>query len=407
MSMSEFEGQLNNDGDAISSLHKQEHAIPADFGEEDLAFVEELNALFSPEEEELPPYFAQTLLESEDPRFYPVEPGFEKKTSVRVFRDLKLRRPLYHNPRSLLGAVTTGMRGISARRSLLAFTAAFMFMILITVAFTAPSFAQGMAILLQGARGGVYQVHNFPRIVRRPPHSHQHSSNAQPGPISLLAALQQLHFSMYWPAWVPRNYSLDSIYLYQAKDQSWSDGPVVELVFSLPDAGAAPKGTGQIVIREFKPSEEVLQVVQDNAWHTIQNDQYGLPDAIYVNGQWNGQWLPPTGKPPQWAPGGRSEVIYGQNGVVFWIAGDQRDGIDETTLWQIAQSMQTKIPFIHQARLEITVQQAALSDARDVFENDLLAVYADGSPESAYFMSLTSYQQQQQVTAQKSVSHGN
>src|SRR5258708_22953603 len=75
-------------------MKKKELFIPADFGEEDLAFVEELNALFSPEEEELPPYFAQTLLESEDPRFYPVEPGFEKKTSVRVFRDLKLRRPL-------------------------------------------------------------------------------------------------------------------------------------------------------------------------------------------------------------------------------------------------------------------------------------------------------------------------
>ena len=404
MSMSEFEGQLNNDGDAISSLHKQKHAIPADFGEEDLAFVEELNALFSPEDEELPPYFAQTLLESEDPRFYPVESGFEKKTSVRVFRDLKLRRPLYHNPRSFLGAVTTGMRGISAHRSLLAFTAAFMFMMLITVAFTAPSFAQGVAILLQGARGGVYQVQKYPGGVHTPPRPHRHSSNAQPGPISLLAALQQLHFSMYWPAWVPRNYSLDSIYLYQAKDQSWSDGPVVELVFSLPDAGAAPKGTGQIVIREFKPSEEVLQVVQDKAWHTLQNDQYGLPLAIYVNGQ----WLPPTGKSfPQWAYGGRSEVIYGQNGVVFWIAGDQRDGVDETMLWHIAQTMALALPFNHQTLLQFKVQQAALSDARDVFESDLLAVYSDNSPESAYFMNLSSYlsSYQQQITAPKSVSH--
>lgn len=403
MSMSEFEGQLNNDGDAISSLHKQEHALPADFGEEDLAFVEELNVLFSPEEEELPPYFAQTLLESEDPRFYPVEPGFEKKTSVRVFRDLKLRRPLYHHPRSLLGAVTTGMRGISARRSLLAFTAAFMFMILITVAFTAPSFAQGVAILLQGARGGVYQVPNYPKNVHRPLHSHQHNSNAQPGPISLLAALQQLHFSMYWPAWYPRNYSLDSIYLYQAKDQSWSDGPVVELVFSLPETGPSPKGSGEIVIREFKPSEEVLQVVQDEAVHIIQNDQYGLPQAIYVKGQ----WLPHTGNPPQWAYGGRSEVIYGQDGVVFWIAGDQRDGVDETMLWHIAQTMSLKLPFNRQRLSQFTVQQAALSDARDVFENELVAFYPDGSPENTYFQSLSSYQQQQQVTAQKSVSHGN
>src|SRR5258708_36650693 len=98
MSMSEFEGQLNNDGDAISSLHKQEHAVPADFGAEDLAFVEELHALFSPEEEELPPYFAQPLLESEDPRFYPVEPGLQKKTAVRVFRDLRSHVPPSHSP---------------------------------------------------------------------------------------------------------------------------------------------------------------------------------------------------------------------------------------------------------------------------------------------------------------------
>jgi len=405
MSTSEFEGQLNNDGDAISSLHKQEHPIPADFGEEDLAFVEELNALFSPEDEELPPYFVQTLLESEDPRFYPVEPGFEKKTSVRVFRDLKLPRRLYHDPKSLLGAVTTGMRGISARRSLLALIAAFMFMMLITVAFTAPSFAQGMAILLQGARGGVYQVHNFPKVVHGSQHSHQHGSNAQPGPITLLAALQQLHFNMYWPAWIPRNYSLDSIYLYQAKDQSWSDGPVVELVFSLPDARAPTKGTGQIVIREFKPSEEALQVVQDEAWHTIQNDQYGRPKAIYVNGQ----WLLPTGKfLRQWAYGGRGEVIYGQDGVVFWIAGDQRDGINETTLWQIAQAMRAN-PLSHRMLLQLKVQQAALSDARDVFENDLLAVYSDDSPESAYFMNLSSYlsSYQQQITAPRSMSHSN
>lgn len=403
MSMSEFEEQLNNDGDAISSLHKQEHPIPTDFGEEDLAFVEELNVLFSPRDEELPPYFVQTLLESEDPRFYPVEPGFEKKTSVRVFRNLKLRRRLYHDPRSLLGAVTTGMSGISARRSLVALTAAFLFMMLLIVAFTAPSFAQGVSILLQGARGGVYQVHTYPKVVHGPLHSHQHSSNAQPGPISLLAALQQLHFSMYWPAWVPRNYALDSIYLYQTKDQSWFDGPVVEFVFSLPDTGPAPKGTGQIVIREFKPSEEALQVVQDAAVHLIQNDQYGRPQAIYVNGQWL-----PTGKSfPQWAYGGRGEVIYGQGGVVFWIAGDQRDGIDQTALWQMAQSMgtiETTHVITHRLLLQFTVQQAALSDARDVFVNDLLRVSPDDSPESAYFMKLSSYQQQ--VTTPKSVSHG-
>src|SRR5260370_18175943 len=94
MSMSEFEGQLNNDGDAISSLHKQEHAIPADFGEEDLAFVEELNAHFSPYEASFHPYGSRTLLESDVPRFYPVEHGLETITSARVFPDPTLTLPL-------------------------------------------------------------------------------------------------------------------------------------------------------------------------------------------------------------------------------------------------------------------------------------------------------------------------
>src|SRR5260370_38823559 len=85
MSMSEFEGQLNNDGDAISSLHKQEHNLPADFGGEYLAFVEELNVPFSPEEEELPPYFAHSLLESEHPRFFPFILRFARNSIVRFF----------------------------------------------------------------------------------------------------------------------------------------------------------------------------------------------------------------------------------------------------------------------------------------------------------------------------------
>src|SRR5260370_41571645 len=62
MSMSESDQQLDSDGDKNNnySLPTQGHAIPTDFGEEDLAFVAELKCLFSPAEEDFPPYFVQT-----------------------------------------------------------------------------------------------------------------------------------------------------------------------------------------------------------------------------------------------------------------------------------------------------------------------------------------------------------
>lgn len=412
MSMSESDQQLDRDRDSDKnnsySFPTQGHAIPPDFGEEDLAFVEELNTLFSPEEEDLPPYYVQTLLEAEDPQFYPLDPGFEKKTSARVFRHLKLRRRLYHDPRTLLGAISTGISGIHARRSLLVLTAAFVFIMLITVAFTAPSFEEGVTMLLQGARGGVYQVNHYPNQVHR--HSHD-AANPQPHQIALAAAQQQLHFKMYWPQYIPDDYSLDSQYLlYQVtgqqqqvtdQHQPWADGPIVELVYNFSEPEVGPKGSGQIVIREFKPSENVLQVVQDDAAFTIQPDQFGRPKAIYVNGQ----WLPTNGKfAPVWAYGGRSEVIYQQNGVVFWIAGNQRDGIGEKILWNIAQSMQT-MPFNHLMAMngETTyITRASLDDVHDPFVTDILVI-PDGGPDGMYFMNVSSYQAAK--SALKTVKH--
>src|SRR6185312_3975519 len=80
MSMSEFDTKMNSGEDDFHSSFDHKQALPPDFSEEDLAFAQELNTLFSPEQEDLPPYFVQTLLQAEDPRFRPVEHGFEKKT---------------------------------------------------------------------------------------------------------------------------------------------------------------------------------------------------------------------------------------------------------------------------------------------------------------------------------------
>ncbi|HLZ80321.1 MAG TPA: hypothetical protein VKP04_01715, partial [Ktedonobacteraceae bacterium] len=95
MSMSEFERQLNKWKMDFSPLSMQGHDLPADFSEEDLTFAQELDELIALDQEELPPFYVQTLLDSEEPRFQPVEQGFELKTRARVFRRLKLHRRLF------------------------------------------------------------------------------------------------------------------------------------------------------------------------------------------------------------------------------------------------------------------------------------------------------------------------
>jgi len=396
MSMSEFDEQLNSESNDLLSLIALEQVVPPDFGEDDLVFAHELNSIFSPEQEELPPYFVQTLLASEDQLFRPVEPGFEHKTRARVFRRLKLRRRLFHAPRSSFDAFLTGLSNIYARGSLFVSVVAFSLIMLVTVAFTAPSFAAGMAILIHGARGGVYQVSAYPKGVRTFPHQQKFSknnANNEPRQITLLAAQQQLHFKIYWPQSLPRNYTLDSIYLYHGAEQSWSDGPILELVYSL--NGVRPKGTGQIVIREMLPSEEVLPVVLDKAVHPIQVDRYGQPAAIFINGQW--QWI---GKYlHKWFFNERSELIYQQNGVLFWIAGDQNDGIGEKELWNLAQSLRT-IPFNRYLlmRGDMTyVTQANLGAMLDPFSHDPLRIFPDDKPESAYYFSVSSDQSEHTI----------
>ena len=217
MSMNEFDQELNNESNDMRSLTASEQEVPPDFGEDDLVFAHELNSIFSPEQEELPPYFVQTLLASENQLFRPVEPGFEHKTRARVFRRLKLHRRLFHAPRSVFDALITGLSNIYARGSLLVSAIAFVLIMLVTVAFTAPSFVTGMTILLRGSHGGVYQVSTYPKSVHTFLHHHRLSHNNainQPEQLTVLAAEQQLHFKIYYPQSLPHNYTLDSISLF-------------------------------------------------------------------------------------------------------------------------------------------------------------------------------------------------
>jgi len=390
--MSEFDTKMNSGEDDFHSSFDHKQALPPDFSEEDLAFAQELNTLFSPEQEDLPPYFVQTLLQAEDPRFRPVEHGFEKKTSARVFRRLKLRRSLFNPYRPAREIISNSLHGIVANRSLLAFASVLMLVMVFTVAFTAPSFTSGITLLLQGTHSGVYEVQHYPNgIKRHRPDSFVHEPQPEPQQISLLAARQRLSFPMYWPQMVPRNYSSPSIFL-EDTGQQWADGPILDLIYNLNNPGLSSNSDSQIVVREFKPKEDVLQLVQDGAAHPIEVDQYGQAKAIYVDGQWA---LEGDQSLPQWAYGGRSELIYQQDGIIFWIVGNQHYGVGEKTLMTIAQSFQV-FYINHQMHMlgESGYARAVtvIDTVPDQFTTDVVVVFQDDNADSPSYIAVSSYE---------------
>src|SRR5579872_1117740 len=152
-----------------------------------------------------------------------------------------------------------------------------------------------MSMLLRNSKSGVALVKHLPpanRIHQRHLLPPDKSYNVNPRQVPLITVGPMLNFSIYWPHWIPANYVLDSVKIYEDTNNGWANGPYVDLVYDVDTNHTALKGTGQIVIREFIPIYQVLQVVQDGNAYSIDPDQYGEnPRAIYVDGQWQ-----PTGK---------------------------------------------------------------------------------------------------------------
>lgn len=391
MSMSGFERSKNDKERDVPSLFINRPGVPDDFTEEDLAFATELHNLFSLEQERLPPYYVQTLLDVDDQRFEPVVRGFEYKTSARVFRRLKLRRRLFCAHTTPFTALSTSINDISFRRSALAMVCTFMLVMLLTVAFTGSSFALGVALLLRGPHGsGVLVTNKFPvNMVHTPYNDSPESSVSGTRQISLLAAQQQLHFPIYWPEYTLPQYTLQHINFYIGLDQQWADGPMLEFEYSLPHS-MMNDGSGEVWVREFLPRTDVLQLVEEGAAIPIDKDNDGAL-AIYVDGQWN----PDASGGPVWAYGGRSELIYQINGVVFWIAGDQRDGIGEKELMRVAQglALYSVAPHIRVTGDTTAVTQTS-EDNPGPFSTDVIITFQgdSGDGDGSYYVSVTSSQ---------------
>jgi hypothetical protein len=394
--MSEFDRQANNGEEDPPSLPVRGRVVPPDFSGEDIAFAQELRTLFVLDEEDVPHYLVQTLLESGDPRFPVIEPGFEHKTRARVFRRLKLHRSLFPPQRLSPGAVSNR---VSMRRPLLALLASCLLFVLFTIVFTSQSFAEGMAILLHNARSGVYQVRTYPNGVASISYGQNH---AQPKHISLTEAQQRLHFPMYWPQVTPKNYLLDNMYLYQESTQAWADGPILGLHYDDTSTGATTRGLGELAIREFKPNENILQVVEASAAHAIQIDTIGRAQAIYVDGQ----WISSSRFSHRWVYGGRSELIYQKDGVVFWIVGDQRDGIGKDALLKIAQSLEVvNIGHFRYIEVEMTNAVQLVDGSSGLFTGDTIVALPDDGEGSAYLIRVGPDQAPQENPIQKHGMH--
>lgn len=289
---------------------------PADFTTDEAAFAAELRGLFSPEREELPPRYVETLLG--EPRQRPLENGFEQKLAYRVFRQLNLPRPpLFDLPATR----RTGRMAVLARRlgqvSATAMISSLLLM-LMSVFIAGPSFAAGLRILL--GQTGVQQVANYPTTVQTAAPSAS-TSAAQTLPPDAL---------VLWPGRSVHGYTYAGMSLLTG--EGYSAGPVIELNYF--QQGDTHTGSGLLTVREFRLApglSRVLQVVADGSVTTVKiNDQQG----VFVDGKWQ-----QFGPKHMWVAGGKGELIMEQGDQILWIVADQRDGIDATQMVAIAKHL--------------------------------------------------------------------
>jgi hypothetical protein len=291
-----------------SGAERLEPLFPADFTQDETLFASELRDIYDIEREDLPAGYVPTILGYE--RHKPAQPGFERRLTRRVFRELNLpgrplfeRRPLFQ----FAAALTEPAQELRyAGRAAIGVLASVMLVMVMSMVFATPSFADGLQILL--GHTGVQQVADYPRNV--------HESAA------LQTQPQEIQTPLYWMGPTVGDYA----YLGMRKlpSEGWSKGPIVDVQYVLTDI---PAGSGVLDVRMFQIADDyqaVLKVVQSGSAREI---KFGDTWAIYVDGTWMAQ-----GRHRFWQAGVHSQLLFEKNGVIFWITGDQRDGMDQAHL---------------------------------------------------------------------------
>lgn len=297
---------------------------PDDFTAEEAQFASELRALFPIEDEVLPPLYIQTLLDDEANA--PLDKNDVRRLTHTVKRTLDLpQRPLFTRQwapsawADQISAQDIAEKIKRAGRPIVALTALLVFAMFSSMYLATPSFAQGLRLLFGNT--GAQQVSTYPRNIA--PEKHVTPSQvSEPIPT-------------YWIG--PSSGS----YMYQGvrelPQEQYTSGAILDIQYVLSERSKQQSGSGVLDIREFRIAKSlsaVLQSVQEgSASYTNVN---GLP-AVYVDGM----WVAGAGQRATWAwqSGTRSMLIFERDGVIFWMVGDQRDGLDEAQMVQFASQL--------------------------------------------------------------------
>jgi hypothetical protein len=109
----------------------------------------------------------------------------------------------------------------------------------------------------------------------------------------------------------------------------------------------------------------------------------GDEQAVYIDGSWTGALDDAhLGTSAVWTSGQKSELILQYAGVIFWITGDQRYGIDEAALVNVAQhflvaQVSQLTPHVQLTRLVGQELQAAQADPG---AGEIVSVVPAGQP---------------------------
>ncbi len=319
--MSGFE--RSNSPERHDASGADERPWPDDFLPEDEQFAAELRAFFPIEDEELPPLYIQTLLDDE--AHAPLGRGDIRRLTYRVKRSLGLpRKPLFTRQwapsawASDLSVAHVTHTIKRASRPVVAMVALLIFCMVSSMFLATPSFAQGLRLLFGDT--GAQQVERFPTAVA--PEKHVASSSSQ---------------SAVMPTFWLGTTSGDYIYqgMRSLPQTQYSNGPIVDAQYVLSERTEQQSGSGILDIREFQISTSLRAVLQSvEVGSTSVTSVNGLP-AVYVDGMWVGG----QGQRMSWQTGTRSMLIFERDGVIFWIVGDQRDGLGEAQLVQFASQM--------------------------------------------------------------------
>lgn len=302
-----------NTGDAWTDA--EELPFPDDFNLDEAAFAAELREVFAVERDDPPPLYAQTLLAEE--RYRAAEAGFENKVVYRVFRRLRLPRPRLMPQRGLRQSVLAVRESLTSlsRRAATVMSAAMLFMA-VTFLVATPSFAEGLRILL--GQTGVQQVASYP--------SNVHSSRTHAG-----TTQQRDPFAegapLYWLGPKFKDFAYAGL---QTQETDFARGAVVDVHYLATGGSRLSRmdAPARLDVREFRVTDAyaaVLQVVEVNAATEITID--GIT-AVYVDGSWGCYDC----RHPVWQTGKRNQLVFERDGVVFWISGDRREGVDESVL---------------------------------------------------------------------------